>query len=244
MQAGANIKEIKDRKTLKDFMRLILAYFYCLLVLSVYQYVRLYLSGVLDSFINKSLLLLIWHHTGFTAVIGLFFAFLFNFLEKRKPTFGFKVVRIALVLLLTVEVLLIEYYVQQYEILGVGIFGIQQYDTEMVFNTTVLALLGVGVLFYLFYKVTASTYNYISKMYPLTLVFLSVFLTTLTLDKKPINQNKTQHLIVSIADDLLDFNKYEGPIEFPLLTSENRKTSLVNDFKFTEQRPNLSLIHI
>ncbi|WP_394748780.1 sulfatase-like hydrolase/transferase [Spongiimicrobium salis] len=242
MQEGANIKKTLKRKTLKDFTRLILAYFLCLFVLSIYQYIRLYMSGVLDSFINKSLLLLIIHHTGFTAVVGLFFAFLFNFLEKRKPTFGFRMVRLLLILLLTIEVLLIEYFVRQYEILGAEILGIQQYNTEIVFNITVLALLGVSLLFYLFYKITASTYNYISKMYPLTLVLFSVFLTTLTSDKKPINENKTQHLISSIADDVLDFNKYDGRIEYPLLTSHKEKTDLVNDFEFGEQRPNLVII--
>lgn len=244
MQEDNNIKKQQERKTLKDFIRLVLAFFCCLFVLSIYQYIRLYVSGVLDSFVNKSLFLLIVHHTGFTAAISLFFAFLFNFLEARKPTLGFKVVRVLLVLLLIVEVLLIEYYVQQYEILGVGILGIYQYDSETVFNTTMAAALGVGVLFYVFYKITASTYNYISKMYPLTLILFSVFLTTLTSDKKPINENKTQYLILSVADDIFDFNKYDGRVEYPLLGSDKMKTTLIDDFALTDQKPNLIFVII
>ena len=59
MQTDINIGA--KRRDLRDFTRLILAFFLCLCTMSLYQNIRLYGSGVLDSVLNKSFLLLVVH---------------------------------------------------------------------------------------------------------------------------------------------------------------------------------------
>ena len=86
--------------TLRDFIRLIMAFFLCLVVLSLYQNIRLYIAGVLDGVFTKSLLLLIVHHIGFTALTGLFTAFFFNYLEGKKAGMGFRAIAILFLFLL------------------------------------------------------------------------------------------------------------------------------------------------
>src|SRR3990167_10494115 len=107
MQAQEKIEHTSERRKLKDFIPLILSFFGGLTGLSVYQHFHLYMNGVLDGFINKSLLLLLLHHTGFTAICAIFLAFIFNFLEGRRANLGYKCVKIVLFMLLFIEGLLI-----------------------------------------------------------------------------------------------------------------------------------------
>lgn len=229
-----------QRKTLKDFIRLAFAFFFCLVVLSVYQYFRLYLSGVLDGFVNKSLLLLLVHQLGFTSVTSLILVFLFNLLENKKPSFGFKFSGVVLVSLLVLETLLIEYYVTHYEILGLEIFHLSSAGhLTTIFLIVLLASAILGSLFYFFNRVSASLYNAISKMYPFTILLFGLFLATLTSNKKPINENKTQHLMTSIIQDALDFNPYEGDKEYPLLTTYAQNDVLGPYMQLKAEKPNL-----
>lgn len=232
--------------TLRDFIRLIMAFFLCLVVLSLYQNVKLYIAGVLDGIFTKSLLLLIVHHIGFTALMGLFTAFTFNYLEGKKAGLGFNVIAILFLFILIIEGLLIEFYVSNYEILGAGVLEVYSSRTSV---TTLLLSLSLLIplltgLFFLFYKATAAVYRTISRMYPFTIILFSLFLATLTSDKKPVNENKTQHLVYSIADDVFDFNKYEGEAEYPLLHSYISDKSLTPYFNLKDERPNLVFIII
>ncbi len=243
MQIDHNIPPINDRKTLKDFIPLVFAFFTGLIVLSIYQNLRLYFSGVLDSFLNKSFLLLVLHHTGFTAIVALVLAFLFNYLENRKSNSGYKTIRIILLVLLGVEGLLIAYYVQNYEILGLGIYGI--FDAENIrffILPIVLMLLATALIFHYTQKVAGNFYKVISRMYPFTIILFSLFLATLNSDKKPINENKTQHLVHSVAMNLIDFNTYDGEAEFPLLHPYKKNDALSAYFNLKNEKPHVILI--
>ena len=243
MQSDHYIPPINDRKTLKDFIPLVVAFFVGLVALSIYQNLRLYFSGVLDSILNKSFLLLVLHHIGFTAIVSLLLAFLFNYLENKKSNSGFKAVRIILLILLGTEGLLIAYFVQNYEILGIGIYGVSDSENIRFFMLPiVLMILASALIFHYTQKITGSFYNLISNMYPFTIILFGLFLATLNSAKKPINENKTQHLAQSIASNLFDFNTYNATEEFPLLQKYQRIDDLSTYFNMGDQKPNITII--
>ena len=232
-----------QRKALKDFIPLVFAFFGCMIVLSFYQNFRLYFDGVLDSFLNKSFFLLVMHHTGFTALAALILAFLFNYLERRKPNLGYNSSKIVLGMLILIEGALIEHYIQNYEVLGYGMFNFTEVLREGFSILPILVALLVTIfLFHWFTKLTMSLYNVVSKMYPFTIVLFSLFLATLNSDKKPINENKTHHYLESVANYVFDFNKYEGEAEFPLV----KKYKLENDFGnllgLSDAKPNIVVL--
>ena len=239
-----NTTNNKREYTLRDFTRMVIAFFCTLLVLGIYQQLRLYAQGVLDQMIGKSLLLLMMHQLGFAALIALPLAFLYNYLERKKNSLGFKWIRVLLLLALIVEGILIEFYVTNFEILGHGFINI--YSTRTSFAEFILALAVLMPIclgsYYLFYRLSSSTYKIIGRMYPFTIILFSLFLATLYSDKKPINENKTQHLLVDNVKQLLDWNKYEGDEEFPLLTSYKPTSDLDNLFDLKAQPPNLVFI--
>jgi tetratricopeptide (TPR) repeat protein len=221
-----------------------MAFFGCLVVLSVYQNIRLYAEGVLDSVFTKSLFLLVLHHLGFTAILSLALVFIFNFLEKKKPSLGFITSAVILLVVLVSEGLLIEYYVQYYEILGTGFY--ERYTSNVDLGsffiaTSVLLVLGSSFLV-LFYSITKSSYTIISSMYPFTIILFSLFLATLISHKNPINENKTQHLVQSVAQKVLDFNKYTGEAAYPLLRPYKTQTDLISFFDLKEVQPNIVVI--
>ncbi|WP_430966861.1 sulfatase-like hydrolase/transferase [Spongiimicrobium sp. 2-473A-2-J] len=243
MQVEKQAHKRLEKKTLRDFIRLVFAFFFSLAVLSVYQQLRLYSNGVLDSFLNKSLLLLWLHQLGFTAVISLVLAFLFNFVEGRKAKFGFRLVGGILLLSLVLETLLIEYYVRNYEILGADILGTSSAGQVGPYLLIALvALLALLPLFYLFYRISKSFYHVISSMYPFTIVLFGLFLATLTSNRRPINENKIQHLAGSIASNLFDFNKYEGAVEYPLLKPHVQKDVLGKYLELPNEKPNIVIL--
>jgi phosphoglycerol transferase MdoB-like AlkP superfamily enzyme len=241
MQVDINIGS--KRKGLKDFTRLVLSFFLCLVFLALYQNTRLYWSGVLDSIINKSFFLLVVHHLGFASLSALFLAFLFNFLERIKANLGFKTVTIILLVLLVTEGLLTNYYVDYYEILGAGFYDrIQNNGGLKLFYGIPILLLACSVLMYLFYKITTNIYSLINRMYPFTIILFSLFLATLISRKNPVNENKTQYLLYHQAEASFDFNKYEGTQEYPLLKSFNPPNELADYFSLGEKKPNLVFI--
>jgi len=211
--------------------------------MSLYQNIRLYGSGVLDSVLNKSFLLLVVHHLGFTSLVALCLVFLFRFLERIKPNLGFKSAVIVLVLILGFEGLLTKFYVDNYEILGAGFIDRIQSNGGLSFLYYTPVFLFCGVIFmYLFYSITANIYNLISRMYPFTIVLFSLFLATLITRKNPVNENKTQHLIYHQSKESLDFNKYEGEEEYPLIKAFEPSSELASYFQFKEEPPNLVFI--
>ncbi|MET7029204.1 LTA synthase family protein [Sediminicola luteus] len=244
MQVEEKITKHAPRKTLREYTRLVIAFFGCLVVISCYQFIRLYLSGVLDVFVGKSLLLQLFHHLGYASLVGLLLVFGFNFLESRKPNFGFVVTIIILIIGLLTEVLLTEYYLANYEILEVNILSLTWYGVNIwkISTIVLMAIISMLSLFFLFYKITVKVHRIISKMYPLTIVFFSLFLAALASEKKPINENKTQHLTVSLAEEWLDLNKYDGKVEFPLLQPTKTEDRLGEFFNLKAEKPNIVIL--
>ncbi|MDC0008133.1 sulfatase-like hydrolase/transferase [bacterium] len=245
MQQQENIATNLERRSLSDFVPLVFAFFACLVLLSLYQYLRLYVDGVLDGFLNKSLFLLVLHNLGFAAIVGLVLAFVFNFIEGRKAGLGVKVVKITLFVLLLIEGLLTEYYVRQYEILENNLFDLAIGSSDLV---PVLSVISIGVVIYFvfafIYRRMAGVYRMVSRMYPFTIILFSLFLAILNSDKKPINENKTQHFLGSVYDNLTDFNTYDGAIEYPLAKKYVKNDALSPYFDLNDNKPNIVVVII
>ncbi len=234
----------KDNRSLRDFTRLALAFYGTLLILALYQNLRLYALGVLDGLIGKSLFLLFLHHLGFAALVTLPMSFLFKFLERKKPGIGFRITGLGFLLLLLMEGVLIDFYVGNYEILGPGFIEVYSSRTsvaDFMLSLAILFPLCISV-FYLFYKISSSTYKIIGRMYPFTIILFTLFLATLYSDKKPVNENKTHHLIVHATAHALDLNKYEGAEEFPLAGDYEPDNSLAAYFELKKEMPNLVFV--
>ena len=240
---GANIAN-RERHGLKDYIRLAIAFYLTLALLSLYQNIRLFSEGVLDSVFSKSLLLSFVNHAGYAALVALVGAFVFNLLESKKAGTGFKGMRLLFWFLLVVEGLLMEYYLQYYEILGAGFWS--RYFALTTFGKFVLLLLAYGIAcaiwLHVFYRLTSSVYRVISKMYPFTIILLSLFLATLVTNKKPVNENKTQHVVQAIADEVFTFNAYEGEPEYPLMRPFETNDQLSRYFELNDKKPNLVFI--
>ena len=231
-------------RTLRDFTRLVIAFFGALVILALYQQIRLYVAGVLDHVVGKNLMLLIVHHIGFASLSALVLSFLFNGLDKRKNSLGFRVTAIILFLLLLSEALLVEYYVTHFEILGHGFIDLYFYNTELsdfLLKLFFLLFLCLGSYF-LFYRVSSTTYKIIGRMYPFTIILFSLFLATLYSAKKPVNENKLQHLLYDTTNYLLEFNRYDGEAEYPMLRSYDRQGDLATYFELGEETPNIVFI--
>ncbi len=79
-------------------------------------------------------------------------------------------------------------------------------------------------------------------MYPFTIILLSLFLATLTTNRKPVNENKTRHMVEAVAEELFTFNTYEGDPEYPLMHPFNSNDQLGPYFNLNEKKPNLVFI--
>lgn len=243
MQIVDNISTRVKRYSLGDFVPLVFAFFACLVLLSIYQHLRLYIDGVLDGFLNKSLFLLIFHHLGYAALVGLILVFVFNFLESKKAALGIKFVKITLFILLLIEGLFIEYYVREYEILDSNIFNLAIGSDDLI---PVLSVISIGVVLYfaftMMYKRMALVYRLVSRMYPFTIILFSLFLGILNSNKKPINENKTQHFLVSVYEHATDFNVYEGTSEYPLVKPYQNDDAMGAYFNLKSQKPNIVVL--
>lgn len=240
------IKQPRHRKTrtLRDFTRLVIAFFGALVILALYQQIRLYVSGVLDQVIGRNLMLLIVHHVGFASLSALVLSFLFKGLERKKASLGFKITAILLFLILLSEALLVDYYVTHFEILGHGFLDMYIYNTalsDFLLKSFFLLFLCSGS-FFLFYRVSSSTYKIIGRMYPFTVILFSLFLATLYSAKKPVNENKLQHLLYDITNNLLDINKYNGEPEYPMLRPHTTSGELAGYFELRDESPNIVFI--
>ncbi len=239
MSATQNIN--KEAKSLRDFTRMTLAFFLSLVVIAIYQQSRLYLSGVLDQVVGKSLFLLLVHHIGFSALVSLPLAFIFKALERKRPSLGLNAIRMIFLGLLVIEVILVEYYVSHFEILGEGFLMMYKARTTLA-EFTITLLIAVPIctaLYYLFNRISSSTYRLIGRMYPFTVILFSLFLATLYSDKKPINENKTQHLVVNATAYALDLNKYEGDEPYPLMRPFKANSDLEKHIALKEVPPNI-----
>ena len=177
-----------DRYTLKQYTRLMISFFGCLLVLTLFQYGVLYYKGVLDSIFSISLLKAIVHQIGFTAITGIVMVFPFNFWENLRSKYGFNLVFALLSIILIIEAMLTGYYCTTLVPLGSDLLGYSYSDMKITiansggFMISVYLFIGVLILISLFlglYRVTSKIYHRISKMYPFTIVLFSLFVASL-----------------------------------------------------------------
>ncbi|WP_445385046.1 sulfatase-like hydrolase/transferase [Robiginitalea sp. IMCC44478] len=236
----------ESKYTLRDYTRLVFAFFGSLVLIAFYQQFRLYADGVLDTLLNKNLLLLWLHHCGFTAILSLFLVFIFNGLESKKPGWGFKFSVVVFIGVLLLEVLLTEYYTEHYEILGKGFLERYLYfeNTGSLLIQACIGLLILGTAFRTLYRATDSLYTVIGKMYPFTIILFTLFLATLFSDKKEVNLNKTQYLITDYINELTGSTVYRGEDPYPLWKPWKPSASLLNRLDWPETPPNIVLLSI
>ncbi len=243
MQNISDIQEPKGVKKLKDFIPLVLAFFLGLIVLTLYQNISLFYYGVLDTVINKSLLIQLLHHLGYVSVAALVMAFIFNFLENKNAGLGFKTIKTIIFLLIGLEAALITFYVQNYEPLGANLFGLSNIgNVNFSFLRSLLVTVVAVLVCHYSYISIASFYKVISRMYPFTIILFSMFLATLYSEKRPINENKTQHLAERVVQHWLNDHSYKGDEEFPLIKSDFVHSELGTYFNFTDKKPNIKII--
>ncbi|MBU2901970.1 LTA synthase family protein [Maribacter dokdonensis] len=242
-----------DRYTLKQYTRLMISFFGCLLVLTLFQYGMLYYKGVIDAIISVSFLKAVVHQIGFTALMGIVMVFPFNFWENLRSRYGFNLVFVLLGLVLIFEAVLIAYYCSTLVPLGSDLLGYSYADVKITlansggFMISVYLLFAVAFLiglFWVLYKVTSKFYHRISRMYPFTIVLFSLFMASLFTDGKPINQNKVQYLAVNIYNTSTEDNSYTSKEEYPLVQGPIIENVLGDYFELKEEKPNIVFIMV
>ncbi|MEP6002560.1 MAG: sulfatase-like hydrolase/transferase, partial [Maribacter dokdonensis] len=242
-----------DRYTLKQYTRLMISFFGCLLVLTLFQYGMLYYKGVIDAIISICFLKAVVHQIGFTALMGIVMVFPFNFWENLRSRYGFNLVFVLLGLVLIFEAVLIAYYCSTLVPLGSDLLGYSYADVKITlansggFMISVYLLFAVAFLiglFWVLYKVTSKFYHRISRMYPFTIVLFSLFMASLFTDGKPINQNKVQYLAVNIYNTSTEDNSYTSKEEYPLVQGPIIENVLGDYFELKEEKPNIVFIMV
>ena len=194
------------RYSLKQYIRLIIAFYGCLLLITLVQYSALRVQGVIDNILTVSFLIATIHQIGFASILGILLVAPFNFFENLRPKYGFRLVSICLGIALVVEVLLTAYF-----LIDLTAFGAVQNVLHMAELTTVLtgssfkfallylttSIVVLLIIFLGFYKGSLKFYEGIGRMYPFTIILFSLFLMALFTEGKPIDQNKTQYLIAA-----------------------------------------------
>lgn len=240
-----------DRYNLKQYTRLMLAFFGCLLVLTLFQYGILYYKGVLDHIFSTSLLKAIVHQIGFSALLGIIMVFPFNFWENLRPRYGFNLVFVLLGFILVIEALLVGYFCTTLVPLGSDLLGYSYSDIKITFTNSGGFLISICVLvggilligiFLGLYRITSKFYHRISKMYPFTIVLFSLFVASLFTDGKPINQNKTQYLAINLYTSSTENFTYIANEEYPLIHKTSPINVLGDYFNLTEEKPNIVFI--
>ncbi|MGB3145140.1 MAG: sulfatase-like hydrolase/transferase [Maribacter sp.] len=243
----------KDRYSLKQYTRLFISFFGCLLLLSIVQYGVLYYKGVVDVIFSMSLLKAVVHQIGFAAIIGIILVFPFNFWENFRPTYGFHLVFVLLGFTLIIEAMLIAYYCVTLVPLGSDLLGYSYLDIKTTISnsgglkTGMYLFFGILIIMGLFlwlYRITTKSYNRISKMYPFTIILLSIFLASLFTDGKPINQNKTQYLAINLYNSSTEVNTYTANVEYPLINGPKIENVLGEYFNLKEDKPNIVFIMV
>ncbi len=238
-----------DRYTLKQYTRLIISFFGTLLLLSIYQYATLYFKGVVDTIFSGSFFIAVVHQLGYASIIGLILVFPFNFWENLRPRYGFNLVFVVIAFLLIIEAGLISYYCTVLVPLGSDILGYSFSDIKMTISNSggvsILPFIGVIVIIAIYfglYKVTSKYYHYIGRMYPFTIILFSFFISTLYLDGKPINQNKSQYLALNIYNSSTEDTSYNADIEYPLIKPQPAENPLGEFFELKQEKPNIVFI--
>lgn len=243
----------QERYTLKQYTRLIMAFFGCLLVLSIYQYTTLYYKAVVDIIFGSSFFIAVVHQIGFASIVGVVLAFPFNFWENLRPRYGFNLVFTLLVVLLIIEAMLISYYCTALVPLGSDLLGYSFADMKItiansgdvwLYISLIFGIVVIVGLFFGLYKITSKYYHHISKMYPFTIILFSLFIMTLFVAGKPINQNKTQYLALNLYETSTEDTSYNSDVEYPLIKSQNIENTLGEFFELKEDKPNIVFIMV
>jgi len=242
-----------DRYTLKQYTRLIISFLGCLLVLSIFQYTTLYFKGVVDIIFGSSFFIAIVHQIGFASIVGVILLFPFNFWENLRPRYGFNFVFVLLVVLLIIEAMLISYYCTALVPLGSDLLGYSFEDIKITIANSggvwLYVSMGFGIifsigLFFGLYKITSKYYHHISRMYPFTIILFSLFIMTLFVSGKPINQNKTQYLALNLYETSTEDTSYNSDVEYPLIKSQKIENTLGEFFELKEEKPNIVFIMV
>ncbi len=236
------------RRTLKHYTRLMISFFGCLVVMSIFQYTTLYFKGVVDDIFSISFLIAMVHQIGFSALVGIVLTFPFNFWENFRPKYGFRLIFVTLILLLVSEAMLIAYFCTTLVPLGSDLLGYSFDDIKTTISNSgglaisLYLLLGIALIIGMFfglYRITSKFYHKISKMYPFTIILLSLFIATLFTDGKPINQNKTQYLAINLYNSSTEDNTYTADVEYPLIKRPEIENVLGDYFELKEEKPNI-----
>ena len=240
-----------DRYTLKQYTRLIISFFGCLVVLSIYQYTTLYFKGVVDIIFGGSFFIALFHQLGYASLVGIILVFPFNFWEKFRPTYGFNLVFGILILLLIIEAMLISYFCTALVPLGSDLFGYSFSDIKITIANSgglsislIIGIMVIAGMFFGLYKVTSKHYHHISKMYPFTIILFSLFIATFFIEGKPINQNKTQYLALNLYDTSTEDTSYNSDVEYPLIKRSQIENVLGEYFALKEEKPNIVFIMV
>jgi len=217
----------------------------------MYQYTTLYFKGVVDTILSTSFFIAVVHQIGFASLAGVILAFPFNFWENFRPKYGFNLVFVVLALLLIIEAMLISYYCTALVPLGSDLwsYGFDEIS-ETIFDSgsmtvgLIVGILIVMAMFYGLYKITSKHYHYISKMYPFTIILFSMFIMTMFIDGKPINQNKIQYLALNLYETSKEDTSYDSEVEYPLIKKEPVQDVLGVYFELKEERPNIVFIMV
>ncbi len=240
-----------ERYSLKQYTRLIIAFFGSLAILSIYQFTTLYFKGIVDIIFGTSFFIAIIHQLGYASIVGLILVVPFNFWENLRPKYGFNLVFAFLVLLLIIEAILISYYCTALVPLGSDLLGYSYKDIqETVANsggmslTLIIAIVLIIAIFYGLYKVTSKYYQLISSMYPFTIILFSMFIMTLFFEGKPINLNKTQYLLLNLYHTSTEDTSYDSSVEFPFIKSKLVDNVLGEYFELKQEKPNIVFIMV
>lgn len=242
-----------ERYTLKQYTRLMISFFGCLLVLSVYQYTTLYFKGIVDIIFGSSFFIAAVHQVGYASIVGVLLAFPFNFWENLRPRYGFNLVFALLIVLLIIEAMLISYYCTALVPLGSDLMGYSFTDMKItvvnsgdvwMYVSMFVGILVIIGLFFGLYKISSTYYHHISKMYPFTIILFSVFIMTLFVAGKPINQNKTQYLALNLYKTSTEDTSYNSDVEYPLIKSQQIENALGEFFELKEDKPNIVFIMV
>ena len=108
----------------------------------------------------------------------------------------------------------------------------------------VVGTLFIVGLFFGLYRITSRYYHHISRMYPFTIILFSLFIMTLFVTGKPINQNKTQYLAENLYETSTEDTSYNSNIKFPLIKEQLIENSLGEFFDLKEEKPNIVFIMV
>jgi len=178
-------------------------------------------------------------------------AFPFNFWENLRPRYGFNLIFVLLLILLLIEATLISYFCTALVPLGSDLLGYSFKDIKMTIANSggiswiiPLAFTVIISMFVGLYKISSKYYHHISKMYPFTIILLSMFIATLFIEGKPINHNKTQYLALNLYDTSTEDTSYNSDVEFPLIKTQPTENVLGEYFELKEEKPNIVFIMV